>query len=415
MKKFFKTVTAMVIAAAMIGALALTGCGGSSSAPASSAASETKAESAAASTAASTAATSTAAESAAPAGDLTGKKIGMTLLMNDGLFAVFADYVQTLADACGVELILDVGAFSPEDQVASVENLIASGCDGILYCNFGETVLTKVCQICEEAEVYWAQYCRPVEDPEVLEALNSSKYYVGRTIEDNVQVGINIADVFKEMGVTKTAIIGTTPGDSTTEQVDQGYKQRAEELGLEIYTEVRNCEEAADTTKAIETVLSSFPDTEAVCLLAGNNGMAEGIFKGLENMGRLGTVPIGMLDQSATMADDLEAGYAVIGHIGQYVDPGFSFAILLNAVAGTPLSEDKIELKDQYIVLRSAEDAANYAAIVENFAEHKYAFTGDEFKQFIKVFNPDATLDTIQAAATAYSVDDVLARHGSGN
>lgn len=405
--KLFKKVASVALASVLAGSMLLAGCGDSGSESASSA-SASKAESTAA-------ASSTKEESAAPAteaaGDLSGKKIGMTVLVNDGLFATMINYLTPLTEACGVELVLDVGAFSPEDQVASVENLVAAGCDGILYCNFGETVLPKVAQICDEAEVYWVQYCREIADPEVLEALNSSKYYVGRTIQDDTGVGINIAKEFGELGVKKTAIIGPTPGDSTTDMVDQGYKTTAEELGLEIYTEVRNCEEAADCTKAVETILSSFPDTEAICLLSGSTGKLEGVLKGLENMGKLGEIAVGCLDASEAIADDLGAGNVQIAHIGQYVNPGFSLAILLNAVAGTPLSEDKIVISGQYVVLRSKEDADNYSKIVENNDEKLYAYNGDEFKEWIKVFNPDATVDTIQAAASSYSVDDVVSRH----
>lgn len=343
---------------------------------------------------------------------LSGKKIGMTLLIDDGLFGAMYDYVEMLAEAAGVELVCDIGAFSSEAQIESVKNLIADGCDGIMYDNFGEDSLIEIARICDEAEVFWVQYCRDIMDQDVLNILNNSEYYIGRTVENNFNSGAGIADEFHKKGFTKTAIIGPTPGDSTTEKVSEGFKAKAQEYGMEILAEIRNCEDFEDGKKAAEVIIESFPETEAIIVLSGATGKLEGVLSGLENMDGLGDVAIGAVDSTETIADDIEAGYVDICYTGQYIDPGFSFAILLNAVAGTPLSEDKIVIIDRHIALRSKEDAENYRMYVENTEDGIYAFTGEEFRRWLKIYNPDADVELIQEAASAYSIDDVIERHG---
>lgn len=346
-------------------------------------------------------------------GSLEGKKIGMTLLVDDGLFGTMYDYLETLADAAGVELISDVGAFSSEAQIESVENLIAEGCDGIVYCNFGEDSLIEIAQICDDAEVFWVQYSRDIMDQDVLNVLDNSEYYVGRTVENNYDAGSGIAQEFHKKGLSKTAIIGPTPGDSTTDVVAEGYKEKAEEYGMEILAEIRNCEDFSDGKKAAEIILDSFPETEAIIVLSGATGKLEGVLDGLNSKGKLGGIAVGAIDATETIAEDIRAGYVDICYTGQYVNPGFSFALLLNAVAGTPLSEEKIVICDNHVALRSNEDTENYSMYVENTWDNIYAFTGEEFCMWLKSYNPDADVELIQEAASNYSMDDVINRHNS--
>lgn len=40
-------------------------------------------------------------------------------------------------------------------------------------------------------------------------------------------------------------------------------------------------------------------------------------------------------------------------------------------------------------------------------------YTADEIKDMIHYFNPDASFDTITAVNEAYSIEDVIARHGN--
>ncbi len=339
-------------------------------------------------------------------------KIGMTILVNDGLFASMAQYVQYIADNLGFELVLDVGAFSPEDQVASVENLIAAGCQGIVFCNFSEAVLPKIAQVCDESEVYWAQYCRQVDDPEIVSALEAAEYYIGRCYENNANVAVRVVDAFEDLNVTKTAIIGPATGDTTTDTVSATYKELCSEKGIEVYTEIRNAQEAADCTAAAETIVSNFPDVEGIIVLSGSTGKLEGVLKGLENVGKLGEVKVGSLDATENITSDLENGYISCANYGQFVDNMFTTMLVLNSVMGTPLETDgKATIECEYVAFNQASDAALYFSSMENLEENIYAYDLDEVRSMIRYFNPDFTYDDLQAIASAYSVEDVKTRH----
>lgn len=341
-----------------------------------------------------------------------GTKIGMTILVNDGLFATMAQYIQYIADNIGFELVLDVGAFSPEDQVASVENLIAAGCQGIVFCNFSEAVLPKIASVCDEAEVYWAQYCRQVDDPEIVASLNNAKYYVGRCFENNENVAVRVVKAFEDLNVKKTAIIGPATGDTTTDTVSAKYKALCQEKGIEVYTEIRNAQEAADCTAAAETIVSNFPDVEGIIVLSGSTGKLEGVFKGLENVDKLGKIKVGALDASANIIEDLRNGSVSCANSGQFVDNMFTTMLVLNSVLGTPLKTDgKATIECEYVAFYKAADAEFYYAHMENLGEKIFAYNLDEIRQMIKYFNPDFSYEKLQAIATAYSVEDVKTRH----
>ncbi|HAL74014.1 MAG TPA: hypothetical protein DCM45_02845 [Clostridiales bacterium] len=361
--------------------------------------------------------TNTTAPTTAPTGEVktklpAGTKIGMTILVNDGLFATMAQYIQYIADNIGFELVLDVGAFSPEDQVASVENLIAAGCQGIVFCNFSEAVLPKIATVCDEAEVYWAQYCRQVDNQEIVASLNNSKYYVGRCYENNANVAVRVVKAFEELNVKKTAIIGPATGDTTTDTVSAKFKSLCQEKGIEVYTEIRNAQEAADCTAAAETIVSNFPDVEGIIVLSGSTGKLEGVFKGLENVGKLGKIKVGALDASVNIVEDLKKGSIVCANSGQFVDNMFTTMLVLNAVLGTPLKTDgKATIECEYVAFYKAADAEFYFANMENLKDKVFAYNIDEVRKMVKYFNPAFTYDDLQAIATAYSTEDVKTRH----
>lgn len=339
-------------------------------------------------------------------------KIGMVSYLDTGLFGVAIDYIKTLTTALGIELELEVGAFSQEEQIVAVENLIAKGCEGIMICNFGEEVLVEIAQICEEEEVYWVQNYRDVSNIEIESALSASKYYVGRCYEDNEVVGIDIAEQFSKMGLTKVAIVGPHTGETSTDILAAAFKERAELYGMNICAEVRGCEEAFECCAAVEAIAETYPDVEGILCLSGATGKLEGVLEGLEKTGLLGKVKVASMDASENIVEDMEAGYVQIAFSGQYTNTGFALAMLLNAVMDSPLSEEKIILGGRYIPFMSEQDARDYKNYVENVEEQIYAYTPEEFSQFIQVYNPDATLELLQDAVLNYSVADVKVRHG---
>ena len=217
-----KKMLALLCAVTMMAAL-LAGCGGSSTAPATTAAGgdTTKAEESA-----------KPDESAAPSGEQMSDKynIGFVTLSTAGsFFGNVYGIVNEVCELTGAELVSDVGAISPEDQVTSVQNVISGGADMVVFINFTEDCLPKIGDLCEKNQVYWGQYARNVDNPEIREYLDKCEYYVGRVYNDDSFIAKQALEKFKEEGVTKVGIVGPATGDTATDLRDSYFQEHASE------------------------------------------------------------------------------------------------------------------------------------------------------------------------------------------
>ena len=96
--------------------------------------------------------------------------------------------IDKAADALGVNVMYDQGHVS-EQVTASVEQLCAAGCDGIIICNSADSEMTSAIQTCDANEVYLMQFFRIISEensPEVYQTACNSQYYLGAVHEDEV-------------------------------------------------------------------------------------------------------------------------------------------------------------------------------------------------------------------------------------
>ena len=146
MKKIIKKVTATALATVMT--VGLTACGGSGTT--------------AADTATDSKDTAAATETAA-AVDNSDIKIGVSIWSStDVLGSQCKLILDEAAKALGVQVqYVDQGHVS-EKVTASVEQLAAAGCQGIIICNSSDTEMTSAIKTCNDNKVYLAQFFRVI-------------------------------------------------------------------------------------------------------------------------------------------------------------------------------------------------------------------------------------------------------------
>ena len=151
MRKIFRKLVAGMTSAAMIASLAA--CGGSSSSSTATTAAA-KADAAA----------STTAAAAAPAASIDNKdiKIGVSIWSStDVLGSQCKLILDEAAKALGVQVqYVDQGHVS-EKVTASVEQLAAAGCQGIIICNSSDTEMQSAIKTCNDkipqTSIRWQQ------------------------------------------------------------------------------------------------------------------------------------------------------------------------------------------------------------------------------------------------------------------
>ena len=144
--------------------------------------------------------------------------------------------IDKAADALGVNVMyVDQGHVS-EQVTASVEQLCAAGCDGIIICNSADSEMTSAIQTCDANEVYLMQFFRIISEensPEVYQTACNSQYYLGAVHEDEVTNGYTLVNLFWRTATATSALrhgrLVTLPssrdGQATRKQSRSGTKQ----------------------------------------------------------------------------------------------------------------------------------------------------------------------------------------------
>ena len=172
LKTIFKKVTAAALAATMVVGMAACGSGSETASSSDSAASSSGTEAA-----------------ATPAVTDNSKiKIGVSIWSStDVLGSQCKLILDAAADALGVEVqYVDQGHVS-EKVTASVEQLVAAGCQGIIICNSSDTEMTSAIKTCNDNGVYLAQFFRIISETnsaDIYQAAKDSAYYIGAVHED---------------------------------------------------------------------------------------------------------------------------------------------------------------------------------------------------------------------------------------
>ena len=327
--------------------------------------------------------------------------------------------IDKAADALGVQVMyVDQGHVS-EQVTASVEQLCAAGCDGIIICNSADSEMTSAIQTCEENQVYLTQFFRIISEensPEVYQTACNSKYYLGAVHEDEVTNGYTLVNLLLENGDRNIALEAWTVGDATFQQRWKGYQQAVEEwneahpddqatLTEPVYANTSSEEGAA----AALSLINSNPDTDALIVAGGGGDPLVGSIGALANEGLTGTIDVVSTDFLDDLAEQLESGGMFAESGGHFCDPLFAFLMTYNAVKGseTYMKEEGTfgyEILFPYLYVSSPEDYANY----EQYFVNDDPYTDEELVEM-----SGYTFDELNAAATSLSIEDVIARHSN--
>lgn len=324
--------------------------------------------------------------------------------------------VTKLVEQVGGEVVIDTSYTSPETQIQSAENLIAAGCNAILVVNSSDTMLPKLGQVCEENQVYWGLQWRSVLSAEIQAQLDQYEYFIGNTCEDEVEIATRLAQNLADAGCVEVGVISSAVGDTTHDQRNAGFDAVCAETDLTRVAEHRSSNNtAAIVMEAVEKFITAYPDLDAIFLTGGTNSQLEGALAALDKHNRRGEIKIAVIDfiDADLMEEYLNDGtlFSIAG--GHYVDPVFTAAMLVNAVQGNRLSDTNETITLNFIDFQSFDDARNYYQYVENDADGIYAYTEEELGMMLRSINPDLTMDDLRAMAAAYSIEDVMTRHGN--
>ena len=399
LKTIFKKVTAAALAATMVVGMAACGSGSETASSSDSAASSSGTEAA-----------------ATPA--VTDKiKIGVSIWSStDVLGSQCKLILDAAADALGVEVqYVDQGHVS-EKVTASVEQLVAAGCQGIIICNSSDTEMTSAIKTCNDNGVYLAQFFRIISETnsaDIYQAAKDSAYYIGAVHEDEPANGEALVNILLDKGDRDIGLIGWEQGDATWLGRWEGYK-----AGVDKWNEAHPDDPAqlsepqyAGTTseggsKAAEALMAADPNLDALIPAGGGGDPLQGAIAAVERAGKTQDIDIVSTDFLPDLGDRLENGSMAGESGGHYCDPLIAFMMVYNAIKGnyTGFAGNFEDVSFPYLYVSSAEDYQAY----EKYFVDQLPYTSDEL---VEMSNLD--LSALKEAAKNISIEDAASRAGN--
>ena len=319
--------------------------------------------------------------------------------------------VTLVATTANGELMVENAALTPEGNIESYEKLIAAGVNGLIVIPASDSVLPRISQMCEEAQIPWAIYMRSILDEDIKAQIEASPYYLGNTYEDEYLAGYTLTKKMAEAGCKNIILFSTALGDTTGGQREAGMNAACEEFGINVISEFRAVPQASDAAQAVESVLTTHPEVDGIFIAAGTltYGILPALTTLLDEYDRT-DVKITMIDFPEGMEEAFETGYMLSACGGFNVtDAMFCASLVVNYLQGTPLSEEPVSIRVNQMYLESVEDVENYFKYCESGVA---TYTAEELNEyFFKFVNPEVTVESLTELAANYSLDDVVSRH----
>jgi ribose transport system substrate-binding protein len=341
-------------------------------------------------------------------------KIGVSIWSStDVLGSCCKKVLDAAASALGVQVQYIDQAHVSEKVTASVEQLAAAGCQGIIICNSSDTEMTSAIKTANDNEVYLTQFFRIISkdaSPAIYKMAEKSPYYIGAVHENEPDNGEKLVGILLDKGCRNIGLIGWEQGDATWLGRWAGYKAGVEKWNKDHPNDkaVLSDPQYAGTTseggsKAAEALMAANPKLDALIPAGGGGDPLQGAIAAVERAGKTGKIQIVSTDFLPDLGERLKNGSMAGQSGGHYCDPLFAFMMTYNAIKGNYKDfEGKFEdVNFPYLYVSSPADYGEY----EKYFVEKLPYTAEEFVEMSKL-----DMEGLKAAAAKLSIQDAAAR-----
>ena len=343
-------------------------------------------------------------------------KIGVSIWSStDVLGSQCKRMLDKAAEALGVQVqYVDQGHVS-EKVTASVEQLAAAGCQGIIICNSSDTEMTSAIKTCDDNQVYLAQFFRIIskdKSADIYKQAMDSPYYIGAVHEDEVANGETLVNMLLNKGRRDIGLIGWEQGDATWLGRWEGYKNGVEKWNAANPSDQAKLSEpqyagtsSEGGSKAAEALMSADPKLDALIPAGGGGDPLQGAIAAVERAGKVKDIDIVSTDFLPDLGERLENGSIAGESGGHYCDPLIAFMMVYNAIKGNykDFGGKFEDVLFPYLYVSSANDYKAY----EKYFVKQLPFTDKELVDMSKL-----DLSGLKETAAKISIDDAAARAG---
>ena len=300
-----------------------------------------------------------------------------------------------------------------EKVTASVEQLVAAGCNGIIICNSSDTEMTSAIKTASDNGVYMAQFFRaihPENSADIYKMAQESPYYVGAVHENEPGNGEELVKILIDKGSRNIGLIGWEQGDATWLGRWEGYKKGVEDWNAanpDDQVKLSEPQYAGTSSdggaKAAEALMAADPTIDAIIPAGGGGDPLLGAVAAVERAGKTDSINIVSTDFLPDLGERLANGSIAGESGGHFCDPMFAFMMVYNAIKGNyeVPTDGFYDLVFPYLFVSSTEDYAGY----EKYFVETMPYTNDEL-----VAISEMSYDDMEEVALNLSIADAEAR-----
>lgn len=335
-------------------------------------------------------------------------KIGVALWSStDVLGSRCKEVICDAAEALGAEVEFSDHGYDSESMAASVDELIADGCDGIVICNSTDEQMDKAIDSCDSAGVYLAQCFRTinrVSSAKVFKKAEDSPYYVGCVHENEIEAGRNTAQMVLNLRDKRIGVIGWVPDDEAWLLRQEGYRIAVDGANMinsdnkvTLLDPVYAGLSFEGGAEAATELLKTKPRIDAIIVAGGGGEPLAGVLSAVSASGRATKIHVVATDFVDDLGARIKSGLMVGASGGNFCDPLLAFMMVYNAVNGadtyTDLSGTYNEIVFPYLYAISPQD---YKDFEKKFIDTA-PYTKEGFVELSKL-----TVDELQKEASSF-------------
>lgn len=319
----------------------------------------------------------------------------------DKLGSQYKSSMEYIAEPLNIEFtFLETGS-GADEAMATIEAALVNGYDGCIG-----TVATEArAALFEKAGVPYVVCGGMPSSEEQAKTMATYENYLGSVVVDDYGAGWAMAEALYADGCRNVMWDGLSRGSSGQHDARAaGFADAvATHDDMNIIVENWDYSQWAD---AIATAAATYPELDGV----GCTSLMANIYNTIESEGLVGQVQLAGIDVSEETSRAFENGSLSYIAGGNYACEQICFAVLYNYLLdGTRVIADPaVNLEMNNINLSSLEDFNNYIKYLDSGVP---AYTAQELLDMTHYVDESFNADKMVEVCTAYSLEDVMARH----
>ena len=298
--------------------------------------------------------------------------------------------------------------FTADKELQNVQNMCASGVDGIVFQAAAVSTVPQIGVECANAKIPFAFDVFVGENPDLEALAASNEYYCGAIDLDMVSDGEAVAQMAYDAGCRKACMIGGNIGDNNMDQRSEGFTKRFTALGGEVLAEARCTDNSECPAKATD-MLSANRDADCVYCFVGD--YIEGTLTAKGNLGLDGVkVFVSCVDEAT--AKYIKEGTVMGGNDGISLASYISCTLVLNYLAGHKIvdANGKAPRLSTHPFQVTQDNVDNYIKVF--FSDTAHPFTKAMLEDLLFTSNPNVSYDDYVKLVAEINLDYMLESNG---